>query len=133
MHCACALAHKNPIYGFLPLGVASCCASIQLVPYDAVNRNKVSIRQLPLYFSSHSLHVSAPTSHLQVRYTIRYFKDYFYHNGSVALTQLGVEMLYVLYRCFDPWSPVHIIKLSTNIKIVKSLKFSVKTCPIYKM
>jgi hypothetical protein len=34
---------------FLPLGVASCCASIQLVPYDAVNRNKFSIRQLPLF------------------------------------------------------------------------------------
>jgi hypothetical protein len=33
---------------FLPLGVASCCASIQLVLYDAVNRNKVSIRHLPL-------------------------------------------------------------------------------------
>jgi hypothetical protein len=29
---------------FLPLGVTSCCASIQLVLYDAVNRNKVSIR-----------------------------------------------------------------------------------------
>jgi hypothetical protein len=35
---------------FLPLGVASCCASIQLVPYDAVNRNKVSIRQLAFIF-----------------------------------------------------------------------------------
>jgi hypothetical protein len=59
---------------FLPFGVASCCASIQLVPYDAVNRNKVSICQLPLfYFPSHSLHVSAPTGHLQVRYTIRFF------------------------------------------------------------
>jgi hypothetical protein len=55
---------------FLPLGVASCCASIQLVRYDAVNPNKVSI-QLPLLFSF-SLHVSAPTGHLQVRYTIRY-------------------------------------------------------------
>jgi hypothetical protein len=62
--------HKSP---FLPLGVASCCASIQLVPCDAVNCNKVSIRQLPVfYFPSHSLHVSAPTGHLQVRYTIRY-------------------------------------------------------------
>jgi hypothetical protein len=29
------------------------------------------------YFLSHSLHVSAPTDHLQARYTIRYFKDYF--------------------------------------------------------
>jgi hypothetical protein len=36
----------------LPLGVASCCASIQLVPYDAVNSNKVSIRQLPLFYFS---------------------------------------------------------------------------------
>jgi hypothetical protein len=37
----------------LPLGVASCRASIQLVPYGAVNRNRVSIHQLPLYFPSH--------------------------------------------------------------------------------
>jgi hypothetical protein len=29
---------------FLPLSVASYCTSIQLVLYDAVNRNKVSIR-----------------------------------------------------------------------------------------
>jgi hypothetical protein len=29
---------------FLPLGVASCCTSIQLVLYDAINRSKVSIR-----------------------------------------------------------------------------------------
>jgi hypothetical protein len=36
---------------FLPLSVASCCASIQLVPYDAVNRYKVSIRKLPFLFS----------------------------------------------------------------------------------
>jgi hypothetical protein len=28
---------------------------LQLVPYDAVNRNKVSIRQLPLYFPSHCM------------------------------------------------------------------------------
>jgi hypothetical protein len=46
---------------------------VQLVPYDAVNRNKVSIRQLPLFIFLHSLHVSAPTGHLQVRYTIRCF------------------------------------------------------------
>jgi hypothetical protein len=36
---------------FLLLGVASCCASIQLVPYDDVDRNKVSIRQLVFIFS----------------------------------------------------------------------------------
>jgi hypothetical protein len=50
---------------FLPLGVASCCASIQLVPCDSVNRNKVSIRQLPLFYFS-LLHVLAPTGHPQV-------------------------------------------------------------------
>jgi hypothetical protein len=27
---------------FLPLGVAYCCASIQLVLYDAVNRTRIS-------------------------------------------------------------------------------------------
>jgi hypothetical protein len=31
-------------YCFLSLDIASCCASIQLVPCDSVNRNKVSIR-----------------------------------------------------------------------------------------
>jgi hypothetical protein len=31
----------------------------------------------PFYFSSHSLHVSAPMGHPQVRNTIRYLKDYF--------------------------------------------------------
>jgi hypothetical protein len=60
---------------------------IQLVPYDAVNPNKVSIRQLP--FISHSLHVSALRGHLKLRYTIRYFKDYFEYNGSVARTQFA--------------------------------------------
>jgi hypothetical protein len=38
------------IFFFLPLGVASCCASIQLDPYDAVDRNKISIRQLAFIF-----------------------------------------------------------------------------------
>jgi hypothetical protein len=33
----------------------------------------------PFYFLSHSLHVSAPTGHLQVRYTIRYVKDYLFN------------------------------------------------------
>jgi hypothetical protein len=71
----------NDLHGFLPLGVASCCASIQLVPYDAVNRNKVSIRQLPLFiFYFYSLHVSAPTGHLQVRYTVDVSKDYSFYN-----------------------------------------------------
>jgi hypothetical protein len=48
----CSVGFINP---FLPLGVASCCASIQLVLYDAVSRNKVSIRQLPFFLFSFSL------------------------------------------------------------------------------
>jgi hypothetical protein len=43
--------------GFLSLGVASCCASIQLVPYDSVNRNKVSIPHSPFFIFLHLLHV----------------------------------------------------------------------------
>jgi hypothetical protein len=50
------------------------------------------------------------------------FKVYLYYNRSVARTQLDVEMLYALYRYFDPWSPIHVIKLSTNIKIIKILR-----------
>jgi hypothetical protein len=40
---------SNPPW-LLPLGVASCCTSIQLVPYDAVSRNKVSICQFTFIF-----------------------------------------------------------------------------------
>jgi hypothetical protein len=97
----------------------------QLVPYDTVNRNKVSIRQLSLFYS-YSLHVSAPTGHPQVRYTIDVFKDYSYYNGSVARTQLDV----CLYWYFDPWSPIHVIKRS--IKVVKTLIFTV-TGLVYKI
>jgi hypothetical protein len=46
---------------------------IQLILYDTVNRNKVSIYINSLYFFIfYSLHVSAPTGHPQVRY-ISYF------------------------------------------------------------
>jgi hypothetical protein len=47
-------------------------------------------------------------------------KDYSYYNGSVVRTQLDV----CLYWYFDPWSPIHVIKLS--IKVVKALIFTVK-------
>jgi hypothetical protein len=52
------------------------------------------------YFPSHSLHVSAPTGQLQVRYTV----DYFYYNGSVARMQFDAEMLHVVHRFFDLYS-----------------------------
>jgi hypothetical protein len=64
---------KDIIAFFLPLGAGSCCASIQLVPCDAVNRNKVFNTSTRLYFSSLLLHVSASTGHPQVRYTIGCF------------------------------------------------------------
>jgi hypothetical protein len=48
------------------------------------------------------------------------FKDYSYYNGSVVRTQLDV----CLYWYFDPWSPIHVIKLS--IKVVKTLIFTAK-------
>jgi hypothetical protein len=47
-------------------------------------------------------------------------KDYSYYNGSAVRTQLDI----CLYWYFDPWSPIHVIKLS--IKVVKTLIFTVK-------
>jgi hypothetical protein len=48
---------------------------------------------------------------------------YFYHNGSVARTQLDVEMLYVLHRCFDPWcdTPPPLPVVSCILAILLSL------------
>jgi hypothetical protein len=43
-----------------------------LVSYEAVNRNKVFNGQLSLFFYFHSLHVSAPTGHLQVILNVDY-------------------------------------------------------------
>jgi hypothetical protein len=73
-------------------------------------------------FYFYSLHVSTPTGHPRVRYTIDVSKDYsFYeYNGSVVRTQLDI----CLYWYFDPWSPIHVTKLS--IKVVKTLIFTVK-------
>jgi hypothetical protein len=39
----------------------------------------------PFYFLSHSLHVSAPTGHLQVRYTIKYFENVFFRYCSYCM------------------------------------------------
>jgi hypothetical protein len=105
---------------FLPLSVASCCPSIQLVLYDAVNRNKVSI-QLLLFIFLLTHYMFRPLRAI-LRWDIQldFYKDYSYYNGSAVRTQLDV----CLYRYFDPWSPIHVIKPS--IKVVKTLKFTVK-------
>jgi hypothetical protein len=42
-------------------------------------------------------------------------------------------MLYAYIGTLTRGPPIHVIKLSTNIKIVKSLKFSVNTVLKYKM
>jgi hypothetical protein len=106
---------------------------LQLVPYGASIATKFQYVNSPFIFF---------LTHYMFRLLLAIFrwdtqsdtfKDYSCYNGSVARTQLEVEMLYVVHRYFDSWSPVHVIKLSTNIKIVKLLKFSVKTGPIYKM
>jgi hypothetical protein len=64
-----------------------------LFPMKPSNATKFQRSTLTFYF--HSLHVSAPTRHLQVRYTTDAHKDYSYHNGS-----------------FDPWASIHAIKRS---------------------
>jgi hypothetical protein len=96
-----ALKPPNKIF-ILYLGNFSnaCCKIfnfyVQLVPYDAVNRNKVSIRQLPLFFifPSYSLHVSAPTGHPQVRYTIRCFQGLFLLLLLLLLLFLCIELIF---------------------------------------
>jgi hypothetical protein len=85
----------------------------------------------PFYFSSHSLHISAPTGHPQVRYTIRCFQGLFLlQRIRCTYTTWRINVV-CLYRYFDPWSPIHVIKLS--IKVAKTLKFTAKTGLIYKM
>jgi hypothetical protein len=98
--------------------------TLRLVPYDAVNRNKVSICQLSLfYFSSYSLHVSAPTSHPQVRYKIDVSEDYSYYNGSVVRTQLDL----CLYWYFGPWSPIHVGTVKRTAQVIKHSKMFLHT------
>jgi hypothetical protein len=57
----------------------------------------------PFHFLSHSLHVSAPTGHPQVRYTIN-LKDYFH---SKLMTAIG----YYLTVNFVVFTPSDIVKL----------------------
>jgi hypothetical protein len=49
---------------------------IQLILYDTINLNKVSIYITPFIFLFYSLHVSAPMGHPQVRYAISYFSAF---------------------------------------------------------
>jgi hypothetical protein len=62
----------DPIYKVSFIEMTKNVTITPLIPYGAVNRNKVSIRHSPFFFifPSYSLHISAPTGHPQVRYTI---------------------------------------------------------------
>jgi hypothetical protein len=57
----------------------------------AVNRNNFYF--IILLFTS--LHVSASTGHLQVKYTQSFFKSYYAYNGSV----LGYTVHYFIFVC----------------------------------
>jgi hypothetical protein len=66
--------------GKQPLFTFGCCILLRIYPTCSLwcRQSQQSFNTLtPFYFPSHSLHVSATTGHLQVRYTIRYFKDFF--------------------------------------------------------
>jgi hypothetical protein len=60
-------------YSFFTFG---CCILLRIYPTGSLwcRQSQQSFNtSTRFYFPSHSLHVSAPTGHLQVRYTIRYF------------------------------------------------------------
>jgi hypothetical protein len=99
------LKHSILIFFFLPLGVESCCASIQLVPYNAVDRNKVSRRQLIFIFLL-SHYVFRPLrAHLQVRYIIGCYNGLFLIQrirctyGEFAVFAILCLQLLYLYLC----------------------------------
>jgi hypothetical protein len=71
---------------------------------DSVNRNKVSIRHSPFFIFLHSLHVSAPMGHLQVRYTIRCFYGLFLlQRIRWTYTTWRIDII-CINRYFDSWS-----------------------------
>jgi hypothetical protein len=70
-------------------------------PYDAVNRNKVSIRQLSLLFLLTHYMFRPLQAILRWDIQLDVSKDYTYYNGSVVRTQLDVCLWY-----FDPWSVI---------------------------
>jgi hypothetical protein len=79
---------------FLLQGFDSMYSVYRLVPCDAVNRNKVFNTSTRLYFSSLSLHVSAPTGHPQVRYTIGCF------NGLPSNATDPLHVRDPMWRCY---------------------------------
>jgi hypothetical protein len=124
--------YPTHIWFFFTFG---CCILLRIYPTGSIwcrqSQQSFNTSTPPFYFSSHSLHVSATTGHLQVRNTIRCFQGLFLlQRICCKYTTWHIDVI-CLYRNFDPWSPIYVIKLS--IKVVKTLKFTVKTGLIYMM
>jgi hypothetical protein len=79
----------------------------------------------PFYFLSHSLHVSAPTGHPQVRYTISYLKDYFLIQQIRCTHTIWYRDVICCISVLQLVVLIHVIILNLKIKIVKSAKFHV--------
>jgi hypothetical protein len=82
-------------------------------------------QQSPFNFLSHSLHVSAPTGHLQMRYTIRYFKDYFNTTDPLHVRNLIIGMLYVVHRYYIN------IKNCKIIEILRKKQYHIENVKIW--
>jgi hypothetical protein len=84
------------------LGVASCCASIQLGFLWCRQSQQSFFHFLPTHYMFRPLRAI-----LRWDIQLDVSKDYSYYNGSAVRTQLDVCLWY-----FDPWSPIHVIKHS---------------------
>jgi hypothetical protein len=79
----------------------------------------------PFYFLSYSLHVSVSTGHPQVRYTIRYLKDYFLIQQIRCTYTIWYRDVICCISVLQLVVLIHVIKFNIKIKMVKSVKFHV--------
>jgi hypothetical protein len=79
----------------------------------------------PFNFFFYSLHVSAPTGHPQVRYTISYLKDYFLIQRIRCTYVIWYRNVICCTSVLQLVVIIHVIKLNIKIKTVKSVKFHV--------
>jgi hypothetical protein len=81
-----------------------CCILLRIYPTWFLMKPSIATKfqRSTLTFYFYSLHVSAPTGHLQVRYTTDAHKDYSYHNGSKGILTVNFSIctFYIFYRIF---------------------------------
>jgi hypothetical protein len=88
---------------------------------------KYHIKMLtPFNFIFYSLHVSSPTGHPQVRYSITYLKDYFNTTDPLHVCNLIIRMLFVVIG-FSTCSP----NICYRIKY-KNKNFKISKIPRYQ-